>query len=450
MSEQHTSRQCRGFAAKGVDLVVNQKRTIDWVLANRSEWFTSPETRHLFYGTVRHYQSLVELIDPLLNKPLRDKDSAVYCLMLVGAYQLKLADTPAHAAINETVNATGNISRPWARGLVNAVLRKVTSLDIKIDQTFGHPQWLADAIHIAWPDRAESILFSDGLRAPMILRVNLSKITRENYLKRLFDNGISCIQGDAEQSIILDEPQPSSTLPGWLDGEVAVQDMGAQFAATLALSKLPEPAKTIDVEPQHSKRILDACAAPGGKLAHLIEINGIKTRVNDSGATLPQVVAVDINPERVAQTEAILARLGHTCTLKVGDATTLSWWDNEYFDHILLDAPCSGTGTIRRHPDIKLLLKESAISEHAELQLQILNNLWRTLSPGGTLLYCTCSILPIENDGVIRQFIERPDINAQVCSIDLPTGQATKHGWQLLPTDPNTDGFYYARLQKVA
>ncbi len=410
----------------------------------------SPETRHLFYGTIRHYPALVELVAPLLNKPLRDKDSVVYSLMLVGAYQLKLADTPAHAAINETVNATSSISRPWARGLVNAVLRKVTSLDIKQDQSFGHPPWMADAVRDAWRDQADDILIADGLRAPMILRVNLAVTTRDEYLKRLIDNDVSGVKGAADQSIILAQPQPSSTLPGWLEGEVAVQDMGAQFAAPLALVQGSERAEISDPRATHRQRILDACAAPGGKLAHLIEISSAKTAAADAGSLPPEIVAIDINPERVVQTEAVLARLGHACTLTVGDATALSWWDNEYFDHILLDAPCSGTGTIRRHPDIKLLLKESAIAEHAALQLQILNNLWRTLTPGGTLLYCTCSILPLENDGVISQFIEQPDNNAQVCSIALPTGQPTEYGWQLLPTDPNTDGFYYARLRKVA
>ena len=426
---------------------MKHNRTIDWVLNHRSDWFIAPETRHLFYGTIRHYKPLVDLISPLLDKPLRDKDSVVYALMLVGAYQLKLADTPAHAAINETVGATKSISRPWARGLVNAVLRKVTSLDIKPDQSFGHPGWLADAIQASWPEQAQDIFVADNLRAPMILRVNTAVTSRQEYIKRLIGNGIDAAQGSAEQSIILAQPQPSSTLPGWLEGEVAVQDMGAQFAASLALSPVT------DVKNTHQsgfKRILDACAAPGGKLAHLVEISAATMTPTGSETESPQVVAIDINPERVAQTEAVLARLRHACALKVGNATDLDWWDNELFDHILLDAPCSGTGTIRRHPDIKLLLKESSIAEHAALQLQILNNLWQTLAPGGTLLYCTCSILPIENDEVISQFIERTGNDAQVCSINLPTGQQTKHGWQLLPTDPNTDGFYYARLQKVA
>jgi 16S rRNA (cytosine967-C5)-methyltransferase len=450
VTHQHTSSQCRGYAAKGVDLVTKHNRTIDWVLSNRGDWFTSPETRHLFYGTIRNYQTLAELIRPLLTKPLRDKDSVVYSLMLVGAYQLKLADTPAHAAINETVNATRTISRPWSRGLVNAVLRKVTSLDIKDDQSFGHPPWMVDALQEAWPDAYNQILYANSQRAPMALRTNSVITSRDKYLERLFDNGLAATAGLAQQSLILNTPQPSSTLPGWLEGEVAVQDMGAQFAAPLTLLRETDTSELKGTGSQGTAHILDACAAPGGKLAHLIELSAAADAPGDPVSAAAEIVAIDVNPDRLAQTESVLARLGHTCQLTVGDACTLSWWDKRSFDHILLDAPCSGTGTIRRHPDIKLLLKESAIAEHAALQLQILNNLWQTLAPGGTLLYCTCSILPEENDGVISQFIELPDNNAQVCRIDLPTGQATNHGWQLLPTDPNTDGFYYARLQKVA
>ena len=430
--------------------MIKHNRTIDWVFVHRPEWFISPETRHLFYGTIRHHRELANLIDPLLTKPLRDKDSVVYSLLLVGAYQLKLADTPAHAAINETVNATRTISRPWSRGLVNAVLRKVITLDIKPDQSFGHARWLVTSLQQAWPDIFNEILYANNQRAPMILRVNSRLTNRDKYVEQLFGDDIPISRGEAEQSLILDKAQPSSTLPGWLEGEVAVQDMGAQFAAPLTLMAVAETAELPAARPIRTTRILDACAAPGGKLAHLIELSAAAAAPDDPESLPPEIIAIDINPERIAQTEAVLARLGHTCQLTVGDACTLSWWDKRPFDRILLDAPCSGTGTIRRHPDIKLLLKESAIAEHAALQLQILNNLWQTLAPGGTLLYCTCSILPEENDGVISQFIEQPDNDAQVCSIDLPTGQATRHGWQLLPTDPNTDGFYYARLQKVA
>ncbi|XOV83836.1 MAG: 16S rRNA (cytosine(967)-C(5))-methyltransferase RsmB [bacterium] len=441
-NETHSSRACRGLAAKGVELVTKHNRTIDWVLTNRAHWFDAPETRNLLYGTIRHYKALAELIDPLLQKPLREKDSVVYSLMLVGAYQLKITHKPAHAVINETVNATRSISRPWARGLVNAVLRKVTSLDIKLDQTFGYDAWLCKAIYAAWPNSAADILAASNERAPMILRVNRRRLTREQYLERLFGEGIDAARGHGEQSIILSVAQPSATLPGWQDGDIAVQDMGAQFAAPLALAHFNQMTTNTPAQP---RRILDACAAPGGKLAHLIELSA----ASESSDTQPaEIVGIDISPARVAQTEAVLSRLRHACSLTTGDASTLDWWDRQYFDHILLDAPCSGTGTIRRHPDIKLLLRESSIAEHAAVQLQILNNLWQSLRPGGTLLYCTCSILPRENDGVISQFLQRPDNDANVCSIELPTGQATRYGWQLLPTDPNTDGFYYAQLQK--
>ncbi len=264
-------------------------------------------------------------------------------------------------------------------------------------------------------------------------------MARDDYLDRLIGLGISAKVGPTNTSIVLDEPQPSATLPGWSEGCVAVQDVGAQFAAQLTLEDGAQP-----------HRLLDACAAPGGKLAHLIERCSSDNQGNNEAHPPTQIVAIDISAERIAQTQNVLDRLGHSCALLVADATTLDWWDGIPFDHILIDAPCSGSGTIRRHPDIKLLLKETSVATLAELQLQILNNLWRTLAAGGTLLYCTCSILPDENDCVITNFINQPDNNASVCNIVLPTGQATQHGWQLLPTDPNTDGFYYARLNKPA
>lgn len=363
----------------------------------------------------------------------------MYCLLLVGAYQLKIDRTPDHAAINETVAATKLLGRPWARGLVNAVLRQVTSHELKTDQTFGHPPWLVQAITTAWPAQSSSILAANNERAPMSLRVNSTKVGRDEYLERLIGLGIDASTGPTNTSIVLDKPQLSATLPDWAAGAVGVQDIGAQFAAQLTLEDGAQPA-----------RLLDACAAPGGKLAHLIERCTPGTEDSNQTRQRPEIVGIDISAERVTQTQSVLDRLGHSCAVLVADATTLDWWDGKPFDHILVDAPCSGSGTIRRHPDIKLLLKETSVAALAELQLQILNNLWHTLSAGGTLLYCTCSILPDENDSVINKFIDQPDNTASVSNIDLPTGQATKHGWQLLPTDPNTDGFYYARLEKPA
>ncbi len=439
MTAVHNSKQCRAFAAKSIDLVINHDRTIDWVLNHHPDWLISPQTRHWFYETIRHYQTLAALVDPLLAKPLRKKDSAIYRLMLVGAYQLKIDSTPDHAAINETVAATKQLGGPWARGLVNAVLRQVTSHELKDDQTFGHPAWLVEAIAAAWPTQSRLILAANNTRAPMSLRVNCTVTDRDEYLERLIGLGIGAKVGPTTSSIVLDEPQPSATLPGWSEGAVAVQDLGAQFAAQLTLEDRAQPNK-----------LLDACAAPGGKLAHLIEQCSAGSHNNNEAQQPAELVGIDISAERITQTQSVLDRLGHACALLVADATTLNWWDGIPFDHILVDAPCSGSGTIRRHPDIKLLLKETSVATLAELQLQILNNLWRTLSAGGTLLYCTCSILPDENDCVITNFINQPDNNASVCNIVLPTGQATQHGWQLLPTDPNTDGFYYARLKKPA
>ena len=233
-------------------------------------------------------------------------------------------------------------------------------------------------------------------------------------------------------------------LPDWANGAVAVQDLGAQYAAQLLHNEI-----THTNTPHAALRVLDACAAPGGKLAHLLELLANEPRpLTQPGVQSTQCIAIDVNRQRIEASHAILERLGHNLRLKQGDACEQAWWDRRPFDYILMDAPCSGTGTIRRHPDIKLLLRENAVFEHSRTQEKMLNNLWRTLAPGGTLLYCTCSLLQAENDQVISRFLKSKNNHAKVLNINLPSGKATEHGWQLLPTDPNTDGFYYALLRK--
>ena len=428
------SADLRANIAKALCLITEKKRTIDWILTHHPDWTAQPIQRELLYGCARHYLEVQSTIDPLLKKPLRDKDQDLYHLLIVGAYQLLYLNIPQHAVINETVNATKKLHKPWARGLVNGVLRTVSrnNAQPKLEEPyFGHPPWLAKQIQQTYKNSANDILVANTKRAPMTLRVNQTKISVCDYQTLLNHNKISHQIGALPQSIILDQPMHSQELPGWHEGWVAVQDLGAQFAAILLDQHTNEP-----------NRILDACAAPGGKLSHLLEL---KQNIIQSQPT--NVTAIDHSPARISQTQQILARLGHDLALRSGDATDLTWWDGKPYSAILLDAPCSGTGTIRRHPDIKMLLNAKSIDELQELQLKMLNNLWQTLAPQGTLLYCTCSLLDAENDGVISEFLTQHG-DASYTSIELPTGSKRKHGWQLLPTDPHTDGFYFALVHK--
>lgn len=434
-----TPAQVRAHATRAIAQVVDHNRTIDWVQKERPQWCQLPLERELIFGVIRHYTSLRKSTLAHLQKPLRKKDHDVFILLLVGAYQLQYSSIPPHAVINETVQAVVALHKPWAKGLVNAVLRKLSKDQEPSakdpDQTFDHPTWLCGEIRAQYPDQWQSILAANNSRAPMILRVNTHKTQRKDYLQKLQAAAIVAADGSATSALVLAKPQPSNTLPGWTAGEVATQDMGAQFATQVLLAHLGT------TKEQSPLRILDACAAPGGKLAHLYEALFVSGRT----ATL---TGIDISATRVEQTQEILQRLGHPLSISVADARQLDWWDGTPYSHILLDAPCSGTGTIRRHPDIKILLQAGAVPEHAKLQLQMLNNLWQTLASGGTLLYCTCSLLRAENDDVVGRFLEHQNKDANVQTITLPSGAATKYGWQLLPIDPHTDGFYFALLQK--
>ncbi len=439
------SAQLRANVARALLTVIDGNRTIDWVIEEKAAWLEEPLARELLYGSVRHFYTLDASVRANLDKPLRNKDRDIWCLLLVGAYQRLYTDIPDHAVINETVEASQVLRKPWAKGLINAVLRKLENTE----QTFDHPDWLIARLQSAYPQQWQAIVSANNQRAPMTLRINPRQISAPAY-KGALPEDIEASIGPSPNSLILTAPVPAASLPGWQSGQVAVQDLGAQFAAPLLLAESGETERL---------RVLDACAAPGGKLGHMIELR-----------PEAEYIGLERSAKRLSATRTILERLQHTPELVQGDATGLEWWDGNAFSHILLDAPCSGTGTLRRHPDIKVLLKEDSIAGHAATQLALLRNLWLTLKPGGRLLYCTCSLLPEENDNVIAQFVEgtkenglqydrthpsnenkqtQADNPAHVIPIDLPTGQATRFGWQLLPTDPRTDGFYYALLEKV-
>lgn len=442
------SPELRSQVARALDLVVERNRTIDWVAENHPKWLVQPLSRELLYGTLRHYFSLSKAVNARLDKPLRRKDQVVFYLMLVGAYQLKKLSLPDRVVVNETVEACRVLGKPWAKRLVNAVLRGLAT-NPHTEQSFEHPDWLEHKLKRQYAKQAEALLTANNQRAPMVVRVNQHRENILDYKHLLHRQDItwcSTPYDDAlPEAMVLNQPRASATLPGWAEGKVAVQDLGAQAALFIwktFVQHQHEPAGGDTVS------VLDACVAPGGKLFHLLEYLSSQDKADDV-----TVLAIETSPARIDATQAIARRLGHAVNITRGDAGTLDWWDGCPFDHILLDAPCSGTGTLRRHPDIKVLLKSRHIPQHAQSQLELLNNLWRTLAPGGTLLYCTCSLLTEENDAVVQAFLagnklNDPSDSAAVVSIHLPTGQATRHGWQLTPVDSIHDGFYYALLQK--
>lgn len=392
--------------------------------------------RELCYGCCRHYQALGYLLHCLLERPLRRKDLDVDCLLRIGLYQLRHLRVPDHAAVNETVAATRVLGKTWAGGLVNAVMRNYIKNKAGLEERLAqaeisircsHPGWLLQLLQQDWPDHWPEILAANNQRPPMTLRVNLRLGSREDYLAALAAAGISARPGLLSQAAVyLEAPRPVDELPGFDLGRVSVQDEASQLVAGL-----------LDLGP--GQRVLDACAAPGGKTAHILE----------SEQLLTEVIALDASESRLSVIKQNLQRLGLAATVVCGDGgAPETWWDGRPFDRILLDAPCSATGVIRRHPDIKLLRRPEDIPALARRQSRLLAALWQCLRPGGLLLYTTCSLLREENEQVINGFLQQaPD--AKYAPIAADWGVKCGHGRQLLPSREGSDGFYYCRLQKA-
>ncbi len=384
----------------------------------------------LCYGVCRQYHRLDFILSQLLDKPLKDAD--VKSLALVGLYQLNFMRVKPHAAVSETVLAARK--KPWAKSLINAVLRtylrEQEGLEHKADKSqvaaLSHPDWLIKQIEQDWPEQALMIFLENNQQPPMVLRVNLAKTSREDYLQLLAGQDIAAqTVSFCLSAIVLEKPVPVELLPGFVGGLVSVQDAAAQLAAGL-----------LDVQPGH--RVLDVCAAPGGKTAHILE----------SRPQLKELVAVDIDESRMQRVSENLQRLNLQATLVVGDAAKpKDWWDGQPFDRILLDAPCSALGVIRRHPDIKLLRRAEDIGQLQALQKSILQAVWPLLAPGGQLLYATCSILKQENERQVQAFLAEHD-DAIELPIDADWGIAGACGRQILTGESAMDGFYYARLSK--
>jgi len=413
----------------GQSLTMALDRALEGIDHNKDSAFV----QMLCYGVARQYQRLDYMLQQLLDKPLRNIDSDIKMLLLIGIFQLNNLRVKPHAAVSETVAAARKKS--WAKSLINGVLRQFIreqeTLNNQADQhpsaQYSHPSWLMDKISHDWPDCALKIFQENNKQAPMALRVNLAKNKLENYLMQLDQQAISASTLPfSDSAIVLKQAVAVEKLPGFSSGLVSVQDTAAQLAAVL-----------LDVQDNHL--VLDLCAAPGGKTAAILERYGHSV----------SVLAVDIDKQRLNRVKDNLQRLNLQATLLAADASEPATWSgNQFFDRILLDAPCSATGVIRRHPDIKILRRESDIDALQALQTKILNAAWKLLKPRGILLYATCSILKQENVQQIEGFLNN-HADASEISIHADWGIKTSFGRQIITGDCNMDGFYYAKLLKT-
>ena len=392
-----------------------------------------PLCQELVYGTLREWPCLEETCLSFLAKPMRRKDQDIMALLCIGLYELEHLSTPIHAVVSETVNATRALKKPWAKGVVNGVLRAYQRQEGVAREALSPaaqralPVWLHTELCTQYDGTAEQISLAARHRPPMTLRVNQLKSTRDDYLRSLTEAEIEAAPcAISADGVVLRRPVDVGSLPGFSEGVASVQDSSAQLVARL-------------LAPQANERILDACAAPGGKACHLLELQpGIE-----------ELVALDISESRLQRVIENTTRLDLRLTPLVADASALP--DTllaRPFDAILADVPCSATGVMRRNPDIKILREFDDIAGFANQQLAILTGLWPALRPGGRLLYVTCSLLAVENDEVVSRFAARQ--GAHIDAVTLDTGTPRQHGWQTLPNRRGGDGLYFALLRKPA
>ncbi|WP_153915665.1 16S rRNA (cytosine(967)-C(5))-methyltransferase RsmB [Shewanella sp. TC10] len=423
----------RALAAKAIFNVLEKGISLSVALPDQQQHLTNGKDKALLaelcYGVMRQLPQLDKCVSDCLSKPFKAKQRILHQLLLVGCYQLYFTRIPAHAAISETAEACRQMKFDGLVKVINGVLRNIQRKEAPLNTDndtlkYNTPAWFIKRLKSAYPDNWADIIEQSHQRPPMWLRNNQLSQTRDNYLSQLAEHEIEASAGDSDDAILLAAPKDVMQLPRFAEGSASVQDGAAQWAATL-------------LAPQSNELVLDACAAPGGKTCHTIECE-------------PSIsmVAVDFDAKRLERVQQNLDRLNLKAQVIHGDAADIdSWWQGDKFDRILLDAPCSATGVIRRHPDIKWLRKNNDIEELALLQQQIIDHCWKWLKPGGTMLYATCSILPQENSQQIEQFLQRtPDASL------IPIAQqlsAEDIGWQILPGQNNMDGFYYARLVKA-
>ncbi|MGX9739678.1 16S rRNA (cytosine(967)-C(5))-methyltransferase RsmB [Pseudocitrobacter corydidari] len=421
----------RSLAAQTVEQVVEQGQSLSNVLPAMQQKVSDKDKallQELCFGVLRTLSQLEWFIHKLMSRPMTGKQRTVHYLIMVGIYQLLYTRIPAHAALAETVEGAVVIKRQQLKGLINGVLRQFQRQQDELQAEFAqtevrylHPSWLVKRIKKAYPQQWEAILEANNQRPPMWLRVNRNHHTRDAWLTLLAEAGLTGFpHADYPDAVRLETPAPVHALPGFDEGWVTVQDASAQGCMTY-------------LQPENGEQILDLCAAPGGKTTHILEV-----------APEANVMAVDVDEKRLSRVYDNLKRLGMKATVKQGDGRFPEQWCGEQqFDRILLDAPCSATGVVRRHPDIKWLRRDRDIPELAQLQAEILTATWAHLKPGGTLVYATCSILPEENSEQIAAFLQHtPD------AVLSETGTPEQPGKQNLPGAEEGDGFFYAKLIK--
>ncbi|MCZ6803348.1 MAG: 16S rRNA (cytosine(967)-C(5))-methyltransferase RsmB [Proteobacteria bacterium] len=429
----------RLIATRIIEQIIEKKITLSNALSNNESFKQAGDDKALIqeiiYGTFRWYIQLEHLLNQLLEKRLKKKDNCLKYLMIIGLYQLLYMRIPAHAVVSETVATCKKINKEWAKGLVNAILRRyIRAADIfnpllsddEIIKT-SHPKWLIEQLKQDWPDEWKSILNADNQRPPMYLRVNQLHHDREHYLTKLKKAGIGASTTHySKNGILLEQAIDVKQLPGFKEGDVSVQELAAQLSTEL-----------LDLKSGHN--VLDACAAPGGKSSHILE----------SQPEIKSLTVIEKDPNRAKRLSDTLNRLNLHAIIKISDVNDIDcWWNKENFDRILLDAPCSATGTIRRHPDIKLLRTPEGVSNSSKLQMRLLTALWQTLKRNGLLLYVTCSILKQENSDLIKQFISA-NSDCLLKPIKAKWGIDTGYGRQILTGQDNMDGFFYACLEKA-
>ncbi|WP_242691420.1 16S rRNA (cytosine(967)-C(5))-methyltransferase RsmB [Lysobacter enzymogenes] len=433
----HPGARVRAIAARTLDAVLHRGRSLKAELATALPALADPRDRALVeaicFAVLRQPLRLEAALTEWMPRPLPPRDSELRALLLAGLAQLDPLRLPAHAALDATVQAARLLGRAHQAGLVNALLRRAQRDGLPaVDPRHSHwPSWLRGLLRKDWPERYDDILAQSALEPPMWLRVNRAQGGREAYAQRLAEAGIAAsAPADLTDALRLDEPQAVAALPGFAQGAVSVQDASAQRAVE-ALAPAP------------GARVLDACAAPGGKSAHLLERD----------ATL-HLTALDVDAARLQRVRATLARGGFDADserlqLRAADAADLdAWWDGAPFDAVLLDAPCSATGIVRRQPDVVLHRRESDIAALSLVQARLLDALWRTLAPGGVLVYATCSILKAENEDQVRAFLART-ADARIDALGPAFGHDREVGRQRLPGEDGGDGFFYARLRRA-
>ncbi len=422
----------RVLAAQVLDSVLHRGRSLKGELAKALPQLEDVRDRALLeaicFSALRQRARYDAALQLWLQKPLGDKDAELRALLLAGFAQVHAMGLPPHAALSATVEATRALGRPHQAGMVNAVLRRAQREGLpEADASATWPAWLRKKINLEWGEQASAIFAASAIAAPLWLRVNRGRVSRDEYAAQLTAVGIECtFDQHLADGLRVDAPVAVALLPGFAEGDVSVQDGSAQAVAD-ALSPAP------------GARVLDACAAPGGKAAHLLE--------RDPSLKL---LAMDIDPRRLRRVRETLARVGVEAEYLAADATVpAGWWNGEAFDAVLLDAPCSATGVVRRQPDVLLHRRPEDLAALVKLQARLLDATWTTLRPGGTLLYATCSILGEENEQQVASFLARtPDARAE--NLPAPHGHDAGPGRQRLPGESGMDGFFYARLAKAA